>query len=269
MSKTIIITGSTDGIGKVTARELAAKGHQVIVHGRNETKVNDVIKTIKAEFPEAKLDGFVADLSIMSEVKALIKEIKSKYNQIDILINNAGIFKAREGKTLDGLELRLMVNTIAPYLLTKELLEILAPDGRVVNLSSAAQAPVNIEAIKAYMRLSDSDAYAQSKLGITMWSIELAKQLTEAGSKQVVVAINPKSFLGSKMVKEAYGTDGYNLNIGADILQRAALSDEFASASGRYFDNDQGRFANPHPDALKQGRRIAVIEAIESVLAGI
>ena len=166
--------------------------------------------------------------------------------------------------TPSGLDVRIVVNTIAPWLLTQKLLPILGSDGRVVNLSSAAQSRVDLEALAGMRSLSDNEAYAQSKLAITMWSRFLAEKLGPDGP--VIVAVNPASFLGSKMVKEAYGQAGKDLGIGADILARAATSDEFASASGKYFDNDRGAFASPHPDALDQGLNSQLVECLDALL---
>jgi len=78
--------------------------------------------------------------------------------------------------------------------------------------------------------------------------------------------VNPGSFLGTKMVQEAYGTAGADIGIGADVLSRAALAEEFGQESGRYFDNDAGRFASPHPDALDAAKSAEVVETIESIL---
>jgi NAD(P)-dependent dehydrogenase (short-subunit alcohol dehydrogenase family) len=138
------------------------------------------------------------------------------------------------------------------------------PSGRVINVSSAAQAPINLKALAGEARLADMEAYAQSKLALTIWSRELAKKLPDG---PVVVAVNPGSLLASKMVKEGFGVAGNDLSIGADILDRAALSDEFASASGKYFDNDAGRFAEPHSYALDPQKSEEVMSVIEDVLA--
>ena len=166
--------------------------------------------------------------------------------------------------THDGFDARFIVNVVAPYVLTKELLPLLGSEGRVVNLSSAAQAPVNLQAFLNKQSFDDGEAYAQSKLALTMWSIGMAHELGPDGP--MIVAVNPASFLGSKMVKEAYGHAGHDLRIGADILTRAALSDEFANASGRYYDNDRKSFADPHPDALDPAKNVRVIDAIEQVI---
>ena len=98
-----------------------------------------------------------------------------------------------------------------------------------------------------------------------MWTRFLADSLGSEGP--VFVAVNPRSMLGSKMVQEAYGVNGADLGIGADILCRASLSDEFADAAGRYFDNDIGRFSSPHPDALNPAKCEQVVRVIEDVLA--
>ena len=169
--------------------------------------------------------------------------------------------------TQDGLDIRFVVNAIAPYLLTQRLLPSMETSGRVLNLSSAAQSTVDLRALTGRVRLSDGAAYAQSKLAITAWSHNLALSLGDRGP--VVIAINPGSMLGSKMVKEAFGVAGGDIRIGAEILCRAALSDEFAAASGQYFDNDSGRFASPHPDAIAPRKSQEIVGAIEAILAEI
>ena len=98
-----------------------------------------------------------------------------------------------------------------------------------------------------------------------MWSFGMAEELGANGP--MIVAVNPGSFLGSKMVKEAYGREGNDLSIGADILTRAALSDEFANASGKYYDNDYGSFTNPHPDALDTAKNKRLIDALEQLIS--
>ena len=254
MQKTILITGSTDGIGFETAKLLAADGHQILLHGRNPQKLETTAAAVGGN-----TQSFVADLSLMDDVEA----VTAKISKLDVLINNAGVLKASSPLTTDGLDIRFVVNTFAPYLLTKRLLPEMEPTGRIINLSSAAQASVSIKALTGESRLSDMEAYAQSKLAITMWSRELAKELTEG---PVVVAVNPGSLLASKMVRERFGVAGNDLSIGAEILYRAALSDEFKSASGRYFDNDAGRFNEPHTDAHDPIKSGAVVTAIETTL---
>ena len=266
MQKTLLITGSTDGIGLETAKRLVSQGHRVLLHGRNARKV-EALQAELAELSSAALvESYVADLSRLPEVKALAAAVAQNHTQLDVLINNAGVFRVPDPVTPEGLDLRFVVNTVAPYLLTQELLPLLGASGRVVNLSSAAQAPVDLKALAGGVRLGDGPAYAQSKLALTMWSRDLALALGDRGP--VVIAVNPGSMLGTKMVKQAYGVSGADVGIGAEILCRMALSDEAAEASGLYFDNDSGRFASPHPDALDPQKCQQVVQGIEAILGG-
>ena len=265
MHKTILLTGATDGIGLETAKMLVAEGHTLLIHGRNAEKLAAVEKTLVAIPNAGVIESYIADLSDMADVEKLADEVIAKHKSLDVLINNAGIFKVSNSTAASGLDIRFVVNTIAPYQLTKRLLPLLGTAGRVVNLSSAAQAPVNIDALAGRVQLDDMQAYSQSKLAITQWTRSMALTFKENGP--MVVAVNPGSLLGSKMVKEGFGVEGGDLAIGANILCRAALSDEFTSASGKYFDNDSGQFAAPHPDGLDTQKIDAVVAAIEALIA--
>ena len=264
MRKTILITGSTDGIGLQTAKALILKGHNVLIHGRNESKLNKAKEILSKLSDNKEIKSYLADLSDINDVLNLAKKIKEENTKLDVLINNAGIYKTPHSITKDNLDIRFVVNTIAPYLLIKELLPLFNLSSRVINLSSAAQAPVSLHALRGKEKLSDSEAYAQSKLALTMWNYYLSHLLKE--NIGVLVAINPASFLGSKMVKEAYGTSGKDINIGVDILSRAALNDEFKDASGKYFDNDIGRFSMPYPDALDMKKCEKLVDTIDEIL---
>lgn len=212
MMKTILITGATDGIGLETAKSLAALGHKIILHGRSDTKLANAHKIVSQISNTGLVDIYRADLSKISEVKALASTLTAIHQKLDVLINNAGVFTTPKPLTEQGFDLRFIVNTVAPYLLTKQLLPLLPSDGRVINLSSAAQMPVNLDALAGKTHLDDNQAYAQSKLALTMWSFQLAQHLTE--NDPAIIAVNPASFLGSKMVKEAYGVNGKDLQIG-------------------------------------------------------
>ena len=265
MKKTILITGSTDGIGLEASRVLVSLGHNVLLHGRNPAKTEGAAKTLSELAGGGPVESYMADLSRMTEVEALAEAVAGKHSELDVLINNAGVYNAPDPRTEGGLDVRFAVNTIAPYLLTRRLAALLGTSARVINLSSAAQAPVDPEALAGRVRLSDGAAYAQSKLALTMWSRSLALALEDRGP--AVIAVNPGSLLGTKMVKQAFGVAGGEVAIGAEILRRAALADEFASASGRYWDNDSGRFASPHPDALDPRKSGDVVRMIETILA--
>ncbi|MEZ9401758.1 SDR family NAD(P)-dependent oxidoreductase [Vibrio cyclitrophicus] len=266
MQKKIMITGATDGIGLETARMLAQQGHHILIHGRNPAKLNKVKTSLSRLSKNAVIESYIADLSSLADVKELAQQINSAYKQLDVLINNAGVYKVDKITTQDNLDVRFVVNTIAPYLLTQLLLPLFDSSGRIVNLSSAAQAPVDLDLMTSSNAGElDGPIYAQSKLALTMWSISLAHKIGANGPS--IIPVNPASFLGSKLVKDAYGLEGNDLGIGADILSRAALSDEFSNASGKYFDNDSGLFKDPHSDALDTDKNHKLVTTIDQLIA--
>jgi NAD(P)-dependent dehydrogenase (short-subunit alcohol dehydrogenase family) len=265
MTKKILITGATDGIGLETAKRLYSEGHTLLLHGRNAEKLAATEQMLANGTGAGQIYTYTSDLSRLAEAGSLADEITREHDQLDVIINNAGVMRVPETVTQDGLDVRFAVNTVAPYLLTKRLLPLLRPASRVVNLSSAAQAPVELDALRGKNRLlDDMSAYAQSKLALTMWNNAMATSFGSEGP--VFVAVNPGSLLASKMVKEGFGIAGKSLSIGSDVLARAALSDEFANASGQYFDNDKGQFGPPHPDALNDEKCAAVLAVIEELV---
>lgn len=261
MSQTILLTGATDGIGLETAKILVSQGHIVLLHGRNPEKLKALAESLSTK---GKVETYLADMSKLEDVALMADAIIDKLSSLDVVINNAGVFKTSQTRTDDGFDTRFMVNTIAPYLLTQKLLPIMTERGRVINLSSAAQASVDIEALLGQHVLGDMEAYAQSKLAITMWTRHLAK--THDDRALVFLAVNPGSLLASKMVKEGFGVAGKDLGIGADILVRAALSDEFIYASGQYYDNDSGQISPPQADGLDGEKMLAIVDAIEKII---
>lgn len=260
MSKTILITGSTDGIGLDAAKALAERGHTILLHGRNPEKLSTIKKENAAL---ANMESYVSDLSDLKSVQTLATEIEAKHDHLDVLINNAGVFKTAKPITKDGLDIRFVVNTLAPYYLAQQLLPLMNATGRILNLSSAAQAAVSRSTFFGETQLSDGAAYAQSKLALTMWSRHMADTLENGPT---IISVNSGSFLGTKMVKEAYGSDGKDIAIGSDILTRLALDPQFAESNGQYFDNDSGQFGTPHPDALNADKTSHIIEWMEALL---
>lgn len=270
--KTILITGSTDGIGKLTAVKLAKDGHYIFLHGRNAEKLKMVIEEIKTETGNLNISGFVADFSDLEDVKKMVKNIETNCNlflpdsKIDILINNAGVFKTPEHNTSGGRDIRMVVNFLAPVILTNGILPLLQQSDhpRIINLSSAAQAPVTYFS-KGTMHLaspiSQSEMYAQSKLALTMWSFYFAKKYPQVTS----ISVNPGSLLNTKMANEAYGQYWSSAEKGVDILYDLAVNPEHEKNSGKYFDNDMGGFNQAHPDCYDEGKVEEVLEIAASL----
>ena len=131
-SKTIVITGASDGIGAAAARRLSRSGDNIVVVGRSESKTVAMAEELGADY-------FVADFTDLSQVRALADKIRSQYPRIDVLANNAGGLVSKIHKTADGLEKTYQVNYLAPFLLTTQLMDVLV-DSRatVVNTSSSS-----------------------------------------------------------------------------------------------------------------------------------
>jgi NAD(P)-dependent dehydrogenase (short-subunit alcohol dehydrogenase family) len=262
MSKTLFITGATDGIGLETTKKVIKQGHRVLLHGRNPEKVENLLTQL-SKF--GVVEGYIADLSNINAVRRLSTQILNRHNKLDVLINNAGVFKTPHIMTKDGLDIRFAVNTVAPYLLTKQLLPLLSNGSRVINVASAAQASVNIDAFLGKLTgLADMEVYSQSKLAMIMCSNMMAKSIDQ--NKTVFVSVNPGSLLGTKMVKEGFGIMGKDINIGVEILARLALQEEVLAVSGEYFNNDIGKFSSPHPDALDEKKCSQLLKAMKSIL---
>jgi len=249
MSKKILVTGSTDGIGKLAAMKLAKQGHHLFLHGRNSVKLNAVIEEIKSSTGNQNIGGFIADFSDLSEVRRMSQEIKNQLTDLDVLINNAGVFKTKTPINKNGLDTRLVVNYYAPYLLTKEIFHLLKqkPQATVINLSSAAQETVTTEFLNGSETFSDTSAYSQSKLAILMWSFFIAQEETTVST----IALNPGSLLNTNMVREAYGKFWSSADKGADIIFDLATVATHIDNSGNYYDNDKGDYGLAHPDAYK------------------
>jgi NAD(P)-dependent dehydrogenase (short-subunit alcohol dehydrogenase family) len=262
--KTILITGSTDGIGKLAAVELAKVGHQILLHGRSSEKLENTISEIKESTKNEKITGFISDLSDFESIKKMIVALSSEVSKIDVLINNAGVFKSSVQSNQDGLDLRFAVNYFAPYILTNGLVSLLRNSNapRVINLSSAAQSAVDLEALSGEKTISSQEAYAQSKLALTMWSFAFAK----ANPRITTIAVNPGSLLNTNMVKEAYGRHWSSADKGANILYDLTVSDQYSGCSGQYFDNDKGTFSNAHSDAYNQEKITHLVTETDAIL---
>lgn len=262
--KTILITGSTDGIGKLAAINLAKSGHHIIIHGRSPEKLAKVKAEIISLTGSEKIEGYVADFSKLDDVRRMANTIKEEQSKIDVLVNNAGVFKINNSIAENGLDVRMVVNYLAPFILTSNLLPLLqtSDEPRIINLSSAAQESLSLQSLEKNSNLSDNQAYAQSKLAILLWSFDLAKRHKDI----TTIALNPGSLLNTKMVKEAYGKFWSSADKGADIITDLATNSKYTDKSGQYFDNDKGQFGNAHPDAYENDKiESLVVRTLELV----
>ncbi len=233
--QTILITGSTDGIGKLTALELAKKEAKVLLHGRNKSKVDQVVDEIKSKSGNEKINGLTADFSSLNEVRKFAEDLKKEYQAIDVLINNAGVGFADERYSKDGYELRFAVNYLAPFLLTHLLLPELkkASPSRIVNVSSAGQSPVNFDDIMCEKNFNATQAYCQSKLALIMFTIDLAEKLKDENI--TVNSLHPGTYLDTNMVRRSNINPWGKPETGADAEVYLATSSKLNNVTCKYF----------------------------------
>jgi NAD(P)-dependent dehydrogenase (short-subunit alcohol dehydrogenase family) len=235
--QTIFITGATDGVGKLVSLDLAKqnKDATIILHGRNKEKLQSTINAIKNKTDNNNIDGFIADFSALEDVRKLAQDILSKYDCINILINNAGagFAAARYGK--DGTETRMTVNYFAPFLLTRLLLPAIkkAAPSRIVNVSSAGQSSIHFDDIMLNKNFDGIKAYTQSKLALMMFTIDLAEELKN--DNVTVNALHPGTYLDTNMVNDAGITPLGTAQSGANAEIYLATSPDLKNITGKYF----------------------------------
>jgi NAD(P)-dependent dehydrogenase (short-subunit alcohol dehydrogenase family) len=239
----VLITGATDGLGRGLARALDADGHTVLVHGRSEQRIAGTLAELSG-----RSRSYRADLASLAEVRRLADEVREAEPELDVLVNNAGI--GTEGgreESADGYELTFAVNYLAGYALTRRLGDL---PGRVVNVSSAGQAPIDFDDVMLERSYSGVQAYCQSKLAQIMFTFDLA----DAGV--TAVALHPATYMPTKMVASPIST----LEEGIEATQRLVTAPA-EQVSGRYFNGTREERA--HPQAYDAGARRALRELSE------
>jgi NAD(P)-dependent dehydrogenase (short-subunit alcohol dehydrogenase family) len=261
--KTTLITGATDGVGRVVAKELGRQGWRVLAHGRNRERGEALVREI--EQAGGKAQFLAADLSSLAEVRQLADAVKKQTDRLDLLINNAGIGTTgdRPGRqtSKDGHELRFAVNYLAEFLLTQLLLPLLkaSTPARIVNVSSAGQQAIDFDDVMLTRRYSGSDAYRQSKLAQIMFTIDLAEELKGAGI--IANALHPSTYMNTTMVKQSGVTPMSKVETGAEAILQLAVSPSLEGRSGLYFNVMNESRANPQAydaAARRQLRELSV-----------
>ena len=238
--RTVLITGSTDGIGRATARALAAAGMRVIVHGRTKPKVDAVLEQLTGELPGAALEGISFDLGSQAAVRKGAAAILERVPHLHVLINNAGIFANERTLTDDGVELTFAVNHLAPFLLTELLADRMIANAvdapsRVINVSSIAhtRGRIHEDDISLGKAFTGYAAYAQSKLANVMHAISLSEK--HDASKLVAYSLHP-GVIGTKLLRQGFGpVAGSSTEAGAKTSIRLAGATSVDDPSGTYF----------------------------------
>jgi NAD(P)-dependent dehydrogenase (short-subunit alcohol dehydrogenase family) len=248
---TVLITGSTDGVGKLVATHLAEMGARVLLHGRSDEKGRKTVHELQRKATASSLEYYRADFASLDEVRRLAHDIRAAHDRLNLLINNAGVGVGTPGAkrqiSHDGHELRLAVNYLAPFLLTHLLLPMLrrTVPSRIVNVASIGQAPIEFDDLMLTRGYDGSRAYGQSKLALIMFTFDLAATLQ--GTGVTANAVHPATLMNTKMVSEARLRPRSTVEEGADAILHVATSPELEGVSGRFF---EGRHeSRAHPDA--------------------
>jgi NAD(P)-dependent dehydrogenase (short-subunit alcohol dehydrogenase family) len=238
---TVLVTGATDGLGRRVADELAAGGARVLLHGRDDGRGERALKEIESQTGNEALGWYRADLASLREVRALAERVAAEHDRLDVLVNNAGVGTTYpgEGKRLtseDGHELRFAVNYLAPFLLTRLLRPLLvrSAPARIVNVSSAGQAPVDFGDVMLERRYDGVRAYCQSKLALIMLTFDLAEALR--GTGVTATCLHPGTYMPTKMVLAAGLSPVDSLETGVRATMRLITDPELEDVTGRYFD---------------------------------
>ena len=271
--KTVLVTGSTDGVGRVVAKRLAQDGMRVLVHGRDRGRGESLMAEIKAAGGAAEF--LAADFTALAEVRRLAEAVGKTTDRLDLLINNAGIGSAGPKGTretsADGYELRFAVNYLAGFLLTELLLPLLKKSGpaRIVNVSSLGQHAIDFADVMLTRGYSGSRAYCQSKLAQVMFTIDLAAELKGAGI--TVNALHPATYMNTTMVRRAGVAPLSTVEQGADAILNLATGTAVAGRSGLFFNGQQEARADAQAydaEARKRLKRLSLeLTGIRSVAA--
>ena len=265
--KTVLITGSTDGVGRCVARKLAEAGARVLVHGRDRDRGEDLVAEISRQGGQARF--YKADLSSLAEVRRLAYDVLRDTARLDVLINNAGIGTGGRGQretSTDGHELRFAVNYLSAFLLTRLLLPLLkaSASSRIVNVSSVGQDAIDFRDVMLTRGYSGVRAYCQSKLAEVMLTFDLAEELKN--SNVTATCLHPATYMDTTMVRMDGISPMSSVEDGAAPIIHLATSPETEGKTGLYF--DRFRASRAHPQAYDTAAR-ARLRSLSFELAGL
>jgi NAD(P)-dependent dehydrogenase (short-subunit alcohol dehydrogenase family) len=246
--KTVLVTGSTDGVGRYVAAKLASAGAKVLIHGRDKARAKTLADEIKRQ-GRGEAVFYQADLSSLAAVRQLAQAVTADHKRLDVFISNAGIGSQNQGPgrqtSADGHELRFAVNYLSGFLLAHLLLPLLkaSAPARIVNVASLGQHPIDFDDVMITKGYSGSRAYAQSKLSQIMFTIDLAGELR--GSGVTVNSLHPATYMNTTMVRAGGITPISTVEQGGEAILHLAVGDDVADESGLFFNGMQQAQANP------------------------
>ena len=245
--RTVLITGSTDGVGRYVASELARHGAHVLIHGRDASRAKDLIDDIKVSGGVAPV-FYQADLSSLAGARQLAEAVKADHKRLDVFVSNAGIGSQNGGpdrqQSADGHELRFAVNYLSGFLLAHLLLPLLeaAAPSRIVNVASIGQHPIDFDDVMITKNYSGSRAYAQSKLSQVMFTIDLANELKGTGI--TVNSLHPATYMNTTMVRAGGIKPMSTVEQGGAAILHLIEGDDVADRGGLFFNSMNETRAN-------------------------
>ncbi|MHB1697612.1 MAG: SDR family oxidoreductase [bacterium] len=251
--KTVLITGATDGIGKQTAIILAKKGFFVLIHGRNPDKCRQTVDEISALTKNKNLDYFVYDLLALKNVFDFSNEVKKRYGNIDVLINNAGVYLNDYMLSPEGIEATFQINYLSMFFLTLNLLPVIKPNGpeaaRIINVSSMAHSSEpDFENLLKPLKYDGHRAYGLSKLCVIYFTFELSERLKD---KNITANCLHPGVINTKLLRDGWGGFGKFFSRGAAegaaTTVYLATAGEVENITGKYFSDS--KTVKPHPTA--------------------
>src|SRR6266851_78137 len=268
MARTALVTGATDGVGRVVAKELGTQGWRVLVHGRSRERGEALVREI--EQAGGKASFLAADLSSLAEVRGLAEAVKKTTDRLELLISNAGIGTTGNAPgrhtSKDGHELRFAVNYLAGFLLTNLLMPMLkaSKPSRIVNVASAGQQAIDFDDVMLTTHYSGSTAYRQSKLAQILFTVDLADELK--GSGVIANALHPSTYMNTTMVRQSGTSPISRVEDGAAAILQLAVSPALDGKSGLYFNVLREARADPQAYNAAARRRL---RALSLELAGL
>ncbi len=269
--KTVFITGSTDGVGRYVALELAKQGANLLIHGRDAARAKAVVDDIGRN-GKGSARFYQADLSSLAEVRKLAGAVIADHNTLDIFISNAGIGSRNYGPerrvSADGFELRFAVNYLAGFLLAHSLLPIIkaAAPSRIVNVASLGQAPLDFDNVMLEREYNGVRAYGQSKLSQIMFTIDLAEELK--GSGVTVNALHPATYMNTTMVRAGGNTPISTVEEGGAAILHLATGDDREGRSGLFFNGMHEQRANAQAYDAAARKKLRALSLKLTGLAG-
>ncbi|MBW6474843.1 MAG: SDR family oxidoreductase [Anaerolineaceae bacterium] len=277
LNKLVMVTGATGGIGKETARALQQMGAHVVIVGRNPQKTADVVAEMKSQNPSGgEVDGLVADLSSLADIRRLAEEFKQKYDRLDVLVNNAGAYFNKREISVDGFEMTFALNHLGYFYLTNLLLDLIksSAPARIVNVSSGAHAmgKINFDNLNAKGLFVGWTAYGTSKLMNILFTRELSRRLE--GTRVTVNALHP-GFVATNFGHNGNGIGKWLIQLtqrsaltpeqGAQTSIYLASSPEVSGVSGAYF--SESKIVQPSKAAQDDDLALRLWEVSEQLIA--